>query len=152
MALTRAQVEQELIDRLGKWLTHAGKDGTTRDGSNADLNGPIGYAIRRVGYTVANIANVSTSDLASVTDAQLDEFLDVAELRALKNILGNLEQVNFRMGPISKDLSDLRASVEKRIATLEADINAAYGTNMPDAVFDNAPFYAPTGEDWVGVL
>lgn len=148
MSLTRAQVETELIERLGNWLTQAGKDGTTNTGTNAALNGPIAFAVRQLGYTVLDLSDVTSSDLASVLDTQTDELFDVAELRTLKNILGNLDQVDIKMGPISKSLSQLRASVEKRIASLSADIQATYTTGMPEATVEDAPFYQPTGDIW----
>jgi hypothetical protein len=40
MVLTRANVEADLIDRTGAFLTVVGKDGTTVDGTNVNLNFP----------------------------------------------------------------------------------------------------------------
>ena len=56
MAHTRASIEAILIRRCGRMLAATELDGSTIDGSNADLNDPIGWAIRQLGGAVASIA------------------------------------------------------------------------------------------------
>lgn len=51
MALTRANVEAILIRRLGGIFEAVGLDGATADGSNEDLNDPIGWALVSVPRT-----------------------------------------------------------------------------------------------------
>lgn len=84
MTVTRANVESILVRRVGTWLTAAGLDGTTVNGTNADLNDPIAQALLQAGYTVATITSVADADLASVPNADIPMICDLAELRALE--------------------------------------------------------------------
>jgi hypothetical protein len=127
MSLTRANVESILVKRCGRLLTAADLDGSTVDGTNADLNDPIGWAVRQAGYTVTDITAVADADLASVATTNYDELLDLAELRALETILGNLDDVNIKIGPRSEDLSDLARQVEKRLELQRKKVELEYG-------------------------
>lgn len=126
MSLTRANVEAVLVKRVGPLLTKAGM-ATTVAGLNADLNDPIGWAVRQVGYTVSDITSVSNSDISAVQSDEYDEFLDFAELKTLENISGNLDDVTVKLGPRSENLSDLVSQVEKKIARLEGKLKRLYG-------------------------
>jgi hypothetical protein len=92
------------------------------------LNSPIAYALRKTGYTVANHSAVVDSDLSTVTDADLDQIFDFAELRLLKNILGNYAKVDTSAGAFNQSLGQLRSDLETRIARLEDKVNTEYGT------------------------
>jgi hypothetical protein len=126
MALTRANVETILVKRCGALMTAAGL-ATTYAGANADLNDPIGYAIRKCGGAVASVAAVADSDLAGISADKYDQLLDLAELRTLESIVGNLDDVNITVGPHSEQLADLSARVQKRIETKRAEIQKEYG-------------------------
>ena len=130
MALTRANTEFMIETRAGPLLTAADMDGTTVDGTNADLNGPIGRAVRALGHSVASPVAVADADVAAVTDAQLDEFLDVAELYTLEAILGNLDDVDIKVGPRSESLSQLAEQVERKIKRLLKRLERLYGYGM----------------------
>lgn len=130
MTITRVQVERILIARCGKLLTAAGLDGATRTGANEDLNDPIGAAVRALALTVADLSAVADTDLASVTDAQIDQLLDVAELRTLETIEGNLDQVDITIGPRSESLNQLSKQVRTKIDAKRAAVEAAYGTGV----------------------
>lgn len=132
MSMTRANAEQELIARTGALLTAAGLDGVTTDGTNASLNGPLGYGIRKLSLIVANNASVGDADVAQVADARLDEFLDLAELRALMNALGNYDAVNLRAGPRSEDFSTLGTRLQKMIEDKRDFIQAEYGRGLAE--------------------
>lgn len=127
MTITRTTLETILVRRASAYMTAAGM-AVTYAGSNADLNDPIGYALRYVGYAVDDPSSVSNSDIAEIADEDLDQVLDVAEYRLLKNISGNLAMVDITTGPVSEKLSQLSTSLEKRIDKLAADIAALYGT------------------------
>lgn len=118
MSLTRANTEFLVVPRVGPLMTAAGMDGTTVLGSNLDLNGPIGRAIRDLGHTVASAILVADADIASVTDAEHNEFLDRVTLHTLETVLGNLDDVDITVGPRSEKLSQLAAQVERKIARL----------------------------------
>ncbi len=130
MTITRTQVERILVKRCGLLLIAAGLDGVTINGTNGDLNDPIGTALRASGLSVADIAFVSDSDLASVTDDLIDQVLDIAEHRTLLNIEGNLDQVDITIGPRSESLNQLATRVKAKIEMLEARISRLYGIGL----------------------
>lgn len=129
MALTRAQVEAVLVRRLTKFLTQAGMAVTT-DGTNADLNDPIGYAVRRMGGTVASIAAVADTDLAVISAADTDQLLDLAELRALQSIETHLVDVDVVTGPVRVSKSQLAAQIAKTIDRKATQIANDYGAGV----------------------
>ncbi len=130
MALTRAQVEAILIRRCGKLLTAAGLDGTTITGTNADLNDPIGAAIRQCGGSVADIAAVADGDLAGIGADLYDQLFDLAELRTLESISGNLDDVNVQAGAIREDLGQLSDQVDRKIERKRAQAQRDYGVGL----------------------
>lgn len=130
MTVTRANIESVLIRRVGRLLTAAGLDGTTINGTNADLNDPISSALRVLNYTVSSIASVTDTDLLPVTDAHINYLLDVAELRTLESILGNLDLVDIRVGPRSESLSQLADQVQKAIERKTRHITRMYGVGL----------------------
>ena len=127
MSLTRADVEFLIIAGVGPLLTAAGMDGEEDTGSNLDLNAPIGKAVRDLGYTVASAVLVADADVALVTDAETDQFLDYATLHTLEAILGNLDDVTIKVGPLSEALSDLAKQVERKVTRLLASLDRMYG-------------------------
>ena len=130
MTITRTQVERILIKRCGLLMTAARLDGVTINGTNADLDDPIGVALRTSGLSVADISAVSDSDLASVTNDLTDQVLDIAEYRALQNIEGNLDQVDITIGPRSESLNQLATHIKSKIERLQMRISRQYGIGM----------------------
>ncbi len=126
MTITRANVENVSIHRTGPLMTKASMDGTTVDGTNDDLAGPIGWALRQAGYSVADITNPTTAEVALAAD-DVDEILDLTELRTLEDILGNLDNVDITVGPRSEMLSQLAKQVEKRLEAVRSRVEKAYG-------------------------
>lgn len=134
MALTRANTEFLLAARVGPLMTTAGMDGTTVDGTNADFNGPIGRAVRDVGYTVTSLVLVADADIAQVGVSEYDEFLDAATLHTLEAILGNLDDVDITVGPRKEALSQLAEQVERKIERLREAMALAYAYGMATPV------------------
>jgi hypothetical protein len=130
MTITRAEVETILIRRCGSLLTAADLDGTTINGTNVDLNDPIGAALRRMEYTVASLTAVTDLDLAPVSADDVDQLLDLAELRTLENIEGNLDDVDITVGPRSESLNQLSVRVRMKIDTKRREIEKAYGLGL----------------------
>lgn len=126
MPLTRAQVETILIRRTGRLLDAAELDGATVDGTNTDLNDPIGWAVRQCGGTVTAITAVTDADLITVSDS--DKLLDFAELRALESAFQNYDAVDITAGPRTEKLGQLGMRLESAIARKRAEIEARYGT------------------------
>ena len=130
MPLTRANVESILIRRCGRLLAACALDGTTVGGTNADLNDPIGLAIRQLGGTVASIVAVADADLATLADHQVDALLDLAELRALESCLGNLPDVDVAVGPERESLGQLGTRLEAAIARTRAKVQRDHGIGL----------------------
>lgn len=127
MSYTRAQFEEILIQRCHNLMEAAGMAVFQSIGFHAALNDPIGYALRRLGYSVADIGSVADADVTAVTSSDVDAALDLAELRLLQNILGNLDGVDITVGPRQERLSQLRDGVEMRIGKLAEQIAADHG-------------------------
>jgi len=126
MAITRANVENVLVSRTGPLLTKGGMDGTTVDGTNSDLADPIAWALRQVGYDTADITNPTTAEVAAATD-DVDEVVDLAELRTLESILGNLDDVDVQVGPRREDLNQLAKQVETKLKRVGKWVEKTYG-------------------------
>lgn len=126
MSVTRADIENEIVSRL-KALLVAAEMATTTAGANASLNASIGWAVRVVGGTVAGISLVTSADVQTVADADIDTFLDLAEYRTRLTIDGNFAEVDTKVGDIDVKYDQLRRGNERAIARLEARYGAAYG-------------------------
>lgn len=111
-------------------MTAAGLDGATRGGANHDLADPIAFALRACGYGVADISDPTTAEVGAVATDVIDKFLDVAELRACENIHGNLDGVDFTLGPHTESLSQLSTKLETRIGILKEKVASEYGTGV----------------------
>lgn len=114
MALTRANAEDIVVDRLGALMDAAGL-AVTVAGSNDDLNGPLSWAARQVGVTLASPVTVTDSDLSGISSDDYDDFFDLAEWRTLKNIQGALDLVDVTAGPRSEALSQLSTQVDRML-------------------------------------
>jgi hypothetical protein len=130
MAVTRANVEAILVRRLGALLTEAGLDGTTVSGSNLDLSDPIGWAVRKLGGSVANVVSVADADLAGIGADDYDQLFDLAEFRALESVSNHLVQVDLQVGPRSEKFSQLMAAVEGRLARKRKQLEVDYGFGL----------------------
>lgn len=127
MSYTRTQVETLLLQRCGNLMTAAGMNVYAAPGYHSALDDPIGYSLRRLGYSVTDITSIADADVTAVTESDLDAFLDLAELRLLQNIIGNLDGVDLTVGPRQERLSQLRDGVEVRVGKLADKISAEYG-------------------------
>ena len=129
MALTRINVEKVSIGRLGSLLTEAGLDGVTVDGSNPDLNYPIGFALRKLGHSVADIDAVADADIAPVVADDYDELFDWTEFRTLSNILVHLNQTDLSVEMYSESFNQLPDRVQKLLDMKRSWIDEEYGVS-----------------------
>ena len=125
MTITRVQLDSELVARRKAMLEAVGIGPTPTE--NPDLNSPIAYAIRQCGGTVASIASVVDSDLATVDPADYDKLMDLAEYRLLMNIKGRWARVDISSGPFRQSLNQLADQLDKDIAAMKANIAETYG-------------------------
>ena len=130
MTLTRANIEAILVQRCGAYMTAAGMV-VTIAGSNANLNDPIGYAVRMCDGTVTDYLTVADADILTVNSTDYDKLLDIAELRTLENILGNLDDVDITVGPRTEKLNQLALNLLARANRLNKRIEDAYGIGAP---------------------
>jgi hypothetical protein len=114
MSLTRANFEEELVSRQQSRL-EAVDMAVTHDGSNTDLNSPIGYAIRQCGGSVATFGTVANGDLSSFAEEDYDKLIDVAEYRLLLNIKGRWGKVDMKAGQLSESLSQFAKDLDEDI-------------------------------------
>jgi len=124
---TRADIEQELIARTGRWLTAAGLDGATVDGANESLNSAIGWAIRQSGGTVAALSLVTSTDVQTVSSADLDQLLDIAEYRTLITAYQNYTKVDVEGLAGKAKLDQLRGGLLQAITLKRAQLATDYG-------------------------
>lgn len=127
---TRAQLEVILVKRVGVSLTYVGLDGTTVDGTNADLNDPIGYAIRFLGGTTADPSAVVDADVATVAAADLDNMLSLAGYRALLTIISSNTLNDLRVGPRDEKLDQFSRRIEMRAKKLEMELERDVGLGL----------------------
>lgn len=132
MALTRANVEVILIDRAGPLMAEAGLDGTTEDGTNANLNEPIGWGIRQAGGTTDSVTAVDDDDVSTIGSDDYDKLFDLAEYRLLWNIRGSWANVDLSVGPRRESYSQFAKMLDKSIADkreqIQQDYNLLQGT------------------------
>jgi len=117
-AITRIVAAQVIVKRLGPLMEVAGM-AVTIAGANADLDDPFAWALRRVGGTTAAVNTTTDAELALLASTKYDDFLDLAEYRTLKNILGALDAVDVVTGPRAEKLSQYADKVKAMLARLE---------------------------------
>lgn len=130
MPATVANLEDVLIRRVGGKLKAAGLDATARDGTNADLRGPIIDAIRGLGRATASAVAVVDADLAAIPDAQLPRLYDLASIQALYACLGNLSECDEKAGGDEQRLSQLVSQVNDAIKLYEGRLLKPYGPQV----------------------
>lgn len=125
MAVTRANVETNLIRRLGNLMTKAGMDGSTADGTNTDLADPIAWGLRESGYSTADITNPTSAEVAAAEE-DIDQVMDLSELRTVESILGGLKNVDITLGPRSESFHQLALQAEKKLAAIQDKVEKLY--------------------------
>ena len=130
MTLTRANIEAILVQRCGAYMAAAGMV-VTIAGSNANLNDPIGYAIRMCDGTVTSFVSVADADVATVLAADYDKLLDIAELRTLDSVATNLDDVDITAGQRSEKFNQLALNLQAIMERKAAKIEKLYGIGSP---------------------
>ena len=124
MALTRAYAETVIVARL-KGLLSAASMAVTYAGSNADLSSSLAWAARRMGLSPSNPTTVTDSDLSGLGADDYDDYLDLAEYRALQDIQGRLAAlVNIAVGPRNEQLGQMAVAVGAMIAAKAAHVES----------------------------
>lgn len=129
-AITRAQAEKILVHRRGTVLARVGLNGTTIDGTNADLADPIAYATRQLGLGVADPTNPQDADLAAIQPTDTDQFLEVAEWRVLASCLGNWGKVTQQAGTDKQQYTDLLTELRQQLSQKGEELKQQYGQGL----------------------
>jgi hypothetical protein len=96
----------------------------TITGNNDNLNDPIATALQQMGIEPSDITNIQDSDLEGVGNVL--QLIDLAELRLLENIHGNLDAVDITIGEQSERFSQFATSLEKSIEAKNQKIKEEY--------------------------
>jgi hypothetical protein len=127
MPITRAVLESFVVARTAAWVVLCKISATPLvDGyPRAWMHDPIGFAVRNSGGKTFNIAAPTDEDVQSVPDANIDQAMDLCELRLLETCLGNFARTNVTAGEIRQDwavlykqMCDRVISLRKRTASL----------------------------------
>lgn len=128
MSLTRAQVEKVLLRRCSTALEKAGLDYLTDNGLNPDLNDPIGYGVRMLGGTVADVTAVVDSDVSGVATDDYDALFDLAEYRLTETLYNTvLDLVDTQVGPQRQSLSQWAEALAAKTERLQMRIQQTHG-------------------------
>jgi hypothetical protein len=129
--LTRAQVEAVLVGRCGPLMEKAGL-AVTVAGSNASLTDPLRTALSLCGAPPASPDVVTSTDLAALPAARLEELLDRAELRTLQTIHRRLKNPAITVQGIS--IGTLANQVRDAIDDLRGQIADTWGVGAVSSV------------------
>lgn len=91
--MTRLELQEILFRRCGKYMSTV-KMSVDLSGDNPDMADPILWGLRMLGYSPASVVRVSDAELGAVAAAHTDALFDLAELRLLTTIQGNLTKVS----------------------------------------------------------
>ncbi len=142
--MTRADVEVEIIGRVGSWFALVGKSSVT-DGTNPDLNSPIRRALASLKITVADPAHVTDAEIGQVPADKNEEFFNLVEFFALDGLTGSITGSVSQLGPRREDQTKIVAPLTARLKRL-SDLTKE---DRPDAPVEAGEFkrtifpYAP---------
>lgn len=129
MPITRAEVEQVLVSRAKKRMEFVGMD-VTNTGVNPDLADPIATALLLMGITPASFINPADADLTTIAVTDVPKLLDLAEVRLLENILGNMDKVTLTAASGTEQFGQFATDLEKIIARKQATAQKQYGIGV----------------------
>ena len=127
MSLTRLQVEEVLFRRMGPSMFRA-EMSTMHDGTNPNFADPITWSLLELGHNApVDITQPDDSDVAQVAEADYNYYLGVCEWRLCKNILGNLDDTDEKIGPTGMWSSQFAKQMERYLDDLETRLSNEYG-------------------------
>jgi hypothetical protein len=129
MALTKAALDAELVDRCGGLLAFVGRS-TVPDGTNPATIGPIREGLASLGIGLASFGAVLDSDLLPVASTDIAQLVDVAEYRLLQNILGWLTKVDQTIGMGSQSLGQVRRDLLQTLKSMQESLRVQYGYGL----------------------
>lgn len=126
MTMTRAVVDPLILSRVGVFLAKVGKDGTTANGTNADLAQILSWCVRRMGGSTASLALCTDLELSTINSD--DALLDLAEVRALELVQSNYIGADVKVGPIWEAGAAFSEQLANMLAAKRKAFDARYGS------------------------
>lgn len=128
MAITKAEVDSIIMDRVGGFLAEVRR--MTGDPAKPSPEPAIAWAVRKLGYSTGTLTKATDADLAGVPVTQADALFDLAEYRTLLSIQTNLTAVSNQTGPVRDEWNDLSARLAKIIPDKIKAIAAAHNIEL----------------------
>jgi len=129
MAVTKQMVQQVLITRLGKVLTDLDFE-VVLSGDLDYLEDPIGWGLRMIEISTADLTEITNTEVASMSDDDVDEFLDYAEYRLIGNLIKNAPDVDVKIGHRSEEFSQLANRLFQMFDRKRTEIRQIYGFGL----------------------
>lgn len=118
--LTVANIENELVRKVGPLMAIVGLDGTTRTGANRDLRQPIRSALRALGFDCTDAVAVTDSDVSVVSGYYVERLIDLALLTIYADVMRLwIAAIQSPPPPLTKeDMIKLRADMKVEVDRL----------------------------------
>lgn len=133
MAVLRAFVDQEVLMRVGAFMTAAGI--STQVDATTDtvlaITPAISWALRQMDMAPASLGVINDAALIDIDASNIDQLLDYAEYRILLNVFGMITSGRISLGPLTEDFGDLIKQVEAKITAMRSFIASVYGLAGP---------------------
>ena len=123
----RSSVESAMVHRRGKVMIRVGFDGTTYDGTNADLTDSLTSAIRLLGGSIATRGFVTDADIATIPSEYADAINDATELYLIASVRGQMLDVDIVTGPFAAKLSQLAVRLFEDWKALKKKLEEDFG-------------------------
>lgn len=127
--LTVAKVEEVIEARIGGFIAQVRE--ITGQPDQPSILESASWSLRKMGYTVADVATVTDDELGEVSAGLVDVVLDLAELRTLRSLPGNLPAIDVVTGPMQTKLSNLLPALEVMIKRRGEEIANEHGSLLP---------------------
>ncbi len=134
---TVADVTTVITDRCGAYLARA--RAITGSATVPGITQAIGWAVRMLGLTTASLTAITDEEVSAVTSDKLDALLDLAELRTLESIQGNLAAVNVTAGPVQEELGQLAERLGEFVTERRKIVGARYSAWLAAPLADESP-------------
>lgn len=131
MAVTKQMVQQVLITRLGRVLTDLNFE-VILSGDLDYLEDPIGWGLRMIEISTADLTEITNAEVASMSDDDVDEFLDYAEYRLIGNLIKNAPDVDVKIGHRTEEFSQLANRLIQMFDRKRTEIRLLYGFGLGD--------------------
>ena len=122
----KSEIVAVLQERTGAFL--ALLRALTGESDRPSIAHALAWSVRRLGGSTASLLEPTEDEVATIASG--DALIDVAELRLLESMRGNLIAVTNRTGPVQDDYNDLSRRLEKAITEKRAAILGDHGIDL----------------------